>query len=151
MLACKSHPFSLFFSPRRVQTSGSVENYPVPAITVDTDTNVSVVSHVWLMSHPTLRYVTIQPVPPTAVALRAANGSPSNVLGSVVFSLTLGTITHDVESLVVPSLGPYSILLDNSFISTFGAVLDWETKFCLFLLLVTLYQLLIVLPRLPPR
>ena len=124
MLACKSHPFSLFFSPRRVQTSGSVENYPVPAITVDTDTNVSVVSHVWLMSHPTLRYVTIQPVPPTAVALRAANGSPSNVLGSVVFSLTLGTITHDVEALVVPSLGPDSIILYNSVMSIVGAVLD---------------------------
>ena len=82
-------------------------------LTVDTATDVSVVSHAWLMSHPTFRSVTIQPVPPTAVALRAANGSPLNVLGFVVFSLTLGTITHDVEALVVPSLGPDSILLDN--------------------------------------
>ena len=39
-LACKSHPFSLFFSSRRVQISGSVEDYPVPAITVDTATDV---------------------------------------------------------------------------------------------------------------
>ena len=78
------------------------------------------------MSHPTLRSVTIQPVPPTAFALRAANGSSLNVLGFVVFSLTLGTITHDVEALVVPLLGPDTILLDNSVMSIFGAVLDWE-------------------------
>ena len=64
---------SLFFafSFRRVQISGSVEDYPVPVSTVDTATDVSVVSHAWLMSHPTLRSVTIQPLPPTVVALRA--------------------------------------------------------------------------------
>ena len=85
-----------------------VEDYPVPAITVDTATDVSVVSHAWLTSHPALRSVTIQPIQPTTVALRAANDSSLNVLGFVVFSLTLGTITHDVEALVVPSLGPDS-------------------------------------------
>ena len=58
-LACKSHPFSLCFSSRRVQMSGSVEDYPMPAITVDTATDVSVVSNAWLMSHPILRSVTI--------------------------------------------------------------------------------------------
>ena len=127
MLACKSHLFFVF-SSRRVQSSGSVEDYPVPAITVDAATDVAVVSHAWLMSHPTLRSVTIQPVPPIAVTLRAANGSPSNVLGFIVFSFTLGTITHDVEALVVPSLGPDSILLDNSVMSIFAAVLDWENQ-----------------------
>ena len=51
------------------------------------------------------------------------------VLGFVVFSLTLGTITHDVEALVVPSLGPDSILVDNSSVmSIFGAVPDWENQ-----------------------
>ena len=81
-----------------MQISGFVEDYPMPAITVDTATDASVVSHAWLKSHPTLRSVTIQPVPPTAVALRAANGSPLNVLGLVVFSLTLATSTHDAEA-----------------------------------------------------
>ena len=89
-------PFVFFVS--QSQIFGSVEDYPVPAITVDTATDVSVVSQAWLMSHPTLRFVTIQPVPPTAVALRAANGSPLNVLGLVVFSLTLATSTHDAEA-----------------------------------------------------
>ena len=45
MLACKFHPFSVFFSSRRVQISGSVDDYLVPAITVDTATDMSVVSH----------------------------------------------------------------------------------------------------------
>ena len=121
-------PIFFFFSSRRVQISCSVDDYPVPAITVDTATDVSVVSHAWLMSHPTLRSVTIQPVSPTTVALRAANSSPLNVLGFVVFSLTLGTITHDVEALVVPSLGPDSILLDNSVMPMFGVVPDRENQ-----------------------
>ena len=124
-------------------------------ITVDTAADVSVVSHAWLMYHPTLHSVTIQPVPPTAVALRAANGSPLNVLGFVVFSLSLGTTTHDVEALVVLSLGPDSMLLENSVMSSSGAVLG-KTKFSLFLLLVTLHQQFIVLatplpgPLIPP-
>ena len=120
-------PFLCFFR-LAVQISGSVEDYPVPAITVDTATDVSVVSHPWLMSHQTLRSVTTQPVPPTAVALRVANGASLNVLGFIVFSLALGTITHDVQALVVPSLGPDSILLDNSVMSIFGAVFDWENQ-----------------------
>ena len=122
-LACKSHPGSFFFSFGRVRIYGSVEGYPVPAITVDKVTDVSVVSHAWLMSHSILRSVTIQPVPPTAVASPAANGSPLNVLRFVVFLLTLGMITHDVVALVLPSLGPDSTLLDNSVKSIFGAVL----------------------------
>ena len=65
--------FFIFFSSRSVQIAGSVEDYPVPAITIDTATDVSVVSHAWLMSHPTLRSVSVQPVLPTTVALRAAN------------------------------------------------------------------------------
>ena len=120
-------------SSLRVQISGSVEDYPVLAITVDIAPDVSLVSHAWLISRPTLRSATIQPVALTAVALQAANGSSLNVLGFVVFSLTLGTITHDVEALVVPSLSPDSIILDNSVMSIFGAVLDWENQVLPFL------------------
>ena len=79
--------FFFFFSSRSVQISGSVKDYSVTAITVDTAANVSVVSHAWLMSHPTLRSVAIQPVPPTVVPLPAGNSSSLNVLGFVVFNL----------------------------------------------------------------
>ena len=66
--------FFFVFSSCRVQISGSLDDYPVPTITVDTATDVSVVSHAWLMSHPTLRSVTIQLVPPAAVVYRASKG-----------------------------------------------------------------------------
>ena len=102
-----AHVQSLFliFFPFSQSADFSIDDYPVP-ITVDSATDVSS-SHAWLMPHPTLRSVNIQPVPPAAVASRAANGSPLNVLGfSIIFSLTLSTIKHDVEALVVPSLGP---------------------------------------------
>ena len=126
MLAHRSKYHYFSFSSPRVQISGSVDNYPVSAITVDTAADISVVSKAWLMPHPTMRSVTSQPVPPSAVALLAANGSPLDVLGFVFISLTLCTITHDVQALVVPSLGPDSILLDNNAMSNAGAVLDWE-------------------------
>ena len=145
MLAHTSRPFFLSFSSRRVQISGPVDTYPVPAITVDIATDISFVSRAWLMSHPTLGPVSIQPVSPSAVALRAVNGSPLDILGFVIFSLTLRTIAHDVEALVVPSLGPDSRLVDNNVMPKFGAVLDWETKLCHLHLLVNLSQQFIVL------
>ena len=155
MVVRRSHHFSLYFSSGRVQSSGSVDNHPVPAIAVDTATDISVVSQAWLMSHPTLRSVTIQPVPPSAVALRAANGSPLDILGFVVFTLTLSTITQDVEALALPALGPDSILLDKKVMSNFGAVLDWENQTTRYLvchlhLLVNLSQQFIVLATPPP-
>ena len=76
--------------------SSSTDDYPVPAITINIATNVSVVSHAWVMSSPILRSVIVQPVPTTAVVLRATNGSPQIVSEFLVFSLTLITITHDV-------------------------------------------------------
>ena len=123
----------MYFSSRRFQISGSVDDCPVSEIILNTAADVSVVSRARFMSHPTLRAITIQPVPPAAVALRAANGPSLNILGFVFFSLTLGAITHDVAALVVPSLGPDSLLLDNKVMPTFGAVLDWQNKTVSFL------------------
>lgn len=124
-LTHKKYPFSLSFSSRRVRVDGSVEGYAVN-VTVDTATDVSVVSLSWLKSHPSLRSTTLNPVPPSAVSLRAANGLPIHVLGFIAFPLTLGGITCTVNALVVPSLGPDSLLLDNNVMSEFGAVLDWD-------------------------
>lgn len=115
-------------SSRRVRVNGAVGGVPVTGITVDTATDVCVISHPWLQSHPTLRSTPLHPVPPAAVSLRAANGMPINVLGFIGFPLTLGGITRTVTALVVPSLGPDSVLLDNSVMSDFGATLDWENQ-----------------------
>lgn len=119
---------SLLFSPRRVRVSGSVGDCHVENITIDTATDVSVVSLGWLKSHPSLREIPHKSVPRTAVALSAANGSPINVFGFLDFSLTLGGMTRHVTALVVPSLGPDSIIFDNQIMSEFEAVLDWENQ-----------------------
>ena len=39
---------------------------------------------------------------------------------------TLGEISRLVDALVIPSLGPDQLLLDNATMSRFGAVLDWK-------------------------
>lgn len=101
---------SLSLSSRRVRIDGSVEDCPVSNITVDTATDVSVVSLPWLQSHPTLRNAPLKPVPPAAVSLRAANGSPVEVKGFIDFPIRLCGMTRTVTALVVPSLGPDSIM-----------------------------------------
>ena len=125
-LSQKPNFLSLSFSSRRVRVDGSVDGHTVTNITVDTATDVSVVSLAWLKSHPSLRSVPLKPVPHSAVSLRAANGLPLDVLGFIDFPLTLGGITCTVTALVVPSLGPDSLLLDNHVMAEFGAVLDWD-------------------------
>lgn len=77
-LAHKTIDFSLSFSSRRVRVAGTVDDVPVDT-TVDTATDVPVVSLAWLRTHPTMRSVPFKPVPPAAVALRAANGEPIHV------------------------------------------------------------------------
>ena len=86
------------------------------------------VSLAWLRPQPTLRSISLEPIPPAAVALRSANGEPINVLGLVDFPLTLSEITRMVTALVVPSLGPDLMLLDNSVMSDFGVLLHWENQ-----------------------
>lgn len=88
---------------------------------MDTATDVSVVSHDGVQSHPTLPAVPLKLVPPAAVSLRAANGSPINDVGFIDTTLT-------VTALVGPSLGPDSVLLDNSVMSEFGVILDRENQ-----------------------
>ena len=69
--------------------------------------------------------------PPCSADRRCLASSESfafKFLGFVVFSVTLTLITHDVEALVVASLSPDSILLDNNVMSIFVAVLDWENQ-----------------------
>ena len=109
-----------------MRVSGHVDDYPVTNITIDTVTDVSVVSHGWLKYHPSLRSVLLKLVPQAAVSLRAANGHPLHILGFIDFPLNVGGITCTVIALVVPSLGPDSVLLDNQVMSEFGTVLDWD-------------------------
>ena len=67
-------------------------------------------------------------VPPGAINLSSADGSPLKNFGYVRFELTLGEITLPVEALVLPSLEPYILLLDNTIMGAFGGVLGWSTE-----------------------
>ena len=49
-------------------------------------------------------------------------------LGIYKLPLTLGDITRRIDALVIPSLGPDQILLDNDVMSRFGAILDWKNQ-----------------------
>ena len=109
--------------------SGPVEDYPVPAITADTATDVSVVSHAWLKSHPTLHSVSTQPVPPTALNVRAANGSPLNALVFFVFSTQPWYDYARRRSVsCIVSWPRFNSPFDKIVMAIVGAVLDWETK-----------------------
>ena len=63
-------------------------------------------------------------VPPGAINLSGADGSPLKILGYARFQLILEDITLPVEALVLPSLGPDILLLDNTIMGVFGRVLD---------------------------
>ena len=79
-------------------------------------------------NHPTLYKALIEPGSPSRMSLSAANGSPLEILGYNTFSVTLGDITRCIDALVVPSLRPDHILLDNDVMSRLGAVLDWRNQ-----------------------
>lgn len=53
-------------------------------------------------------------VPPGAINIRSADGSPLQFIACTNFKLTLGDTTLPVEASVLPNLGPDTILLDNS-------------------------------------
>ena len=82
----------------------------------------------FLKQHPTSCKARVETVPPSCMSLSAANGSSLEILGFIKLSLTLGDITRRIDALVIPSLEPDQILLDNYVMSRFGAILDWKNQ-----------------------
>ena len=78
--------------------------------------------------HPVLKNEPIHAIPPAVLTLKAANGSVMEILGFIRFDLQLGDVTRPVEALVISSLRPDDILLDNSVMSLFRAKLDWKNQ-----------------------
>ena len=127
-LAKKGTELTLSFTSRRVQVSGKVCGHLVPDITVDTASDAPCISLTFLRSHPKLRTVRIKRVPPSRVSLYAANGTQLVITGFVSIPITLGTVTRRIDMLVIPSLGPDQLLLDNAVMTKFGAILDWRNQ-----------------------
>lgn len=121
-------PSVLQTTSRRVRVPATVNNLEVDEITIDTACDIPCISHKFMRQHKTLQNTEILPVPPGAINLRSADGSPLKLKGYTRFELTLGEITLPVEALVLPSLGPDKMLLDNSIMGAFGAVLDWQAE-----------------------
>jgi len=119
------HPNALNSSSKRVRIPARVSNHPVSDLTIDTAADVPCISASFIKSHPILQHLPLKPVPAGAIQLNSADGSALEILGYIRFNLTLGDITLPVEALVLPNLGPDKMLLDNSIMNAFGAVLDW--------------------------
>ena len=117
-------PLTLAFSSHRVHICGRSGGFEVPRVTVDTAGDVPCVAFYFVKRHPVLKNEPIHPIPPAVVTLKVANGSLMEILGCIRFGLQLGDVTRPVEALVISSLGPADILLDNSVMSLFGEKLD---------------------------
>ncbi|CAM9833714.1 unnamed protein product, partial [Sphacelaria rigidula] len=70
----------------------------------------------------------IQSIPSRSIALRSADGSPITIKGLIRFDLTMGDITLPVEAFALRNLGPDLMLIENSVISAFGGILDWQEE-----------------------
>ena len=117
-------PLTLAFSSHRVHICGRIVGFEVPRVTKDKASDVACVGFSFVKRHPVLKHEPIHAIPPAVLTLKAASGSLMETLGFIRFDLQLGDVTRPVEALVISSLRPDDILLDNSVMSLFGANLD---------------------------
>ena len=121
--------YSTRFPSTRVRIPGVLEGDNIEhQLTIDSATDIPCISKTFIDNHEKLRQKRIFPVPPGAISLRSADGSPLEILGYVRFTLKLGNKSLPVEALVLPHLGSDEMLLDNSIMKSFGAKLDWTTE-----------------------
>ena len=99
------YPTALNSTSKRVPANARVNDYPAHNVTIDTATDVPCISVHFVQTHPTVKDSQIFAVPPGAINLSSADGSPLKTLEYVRFQLALGDITLPVEALVMPSLG----------------------------------------------
>ena len=122
-------PYSTRFPSTRVRIPGVLEEDNIEhQLTIDSATDIPCISKTFIDKHEKLRQKCIFPIPPGAISLRSADGSPLQILGYIRFTLKLGNKSLPVEALVLPHLGPDIMLLDNSIMKSFGAKLDWLTE-----------------------
>lgn len=69
-------PSALKSTSKRVHIPARVNNHPVSEITIDTAADVPCISATFLKTHPTLKNAKFLPVPPGAIRLNSADGSP---------------------------------------------------------------------------
>ena len=121
--------YSTRFPSARVRIPGVLEEDNIEhQLTIDSATDIPCISKTFIDKHEKLRQKCIFPIPPGAISLRSADGSPLQILGYVRFILKLGNKSLPVEALVLPHLGPGVMLLDNSIMKSFKAKLNWSSE-----------------------
>ena len=75
-----------------------------------------------------LLYNRVFPIPPGAISLHSADGTPLKSLGYIRFALELGNEYLPVEALVLLHLVPDAMLIGNSIMKAYGAKLDWAAE-----------------------
>ena len=110
------------FPSTRVQIPGTLEGDNIEnLLTIDSATDIPCIAKTFIDNHETLRHHRIFPIPPRAISLHSADGTPLKILGCIRFTLKLGNKYLPVEALVLPHLGPDAMLIDNSIVKAFGA------------------------------
>ena len=97
------YPTALNFTSKRVRVNARILDYPAHNVTIDTATDVPCISVNFVQTHPTMKDSQFFAVPPGAINLSSADGSPLKLLRYVRFHLTEGEITLPVETFVLPS------------------------------------------------
>ena len=121
--------YSTRFPSTRVRKPGVLEEDNIEhQLTIDSATDIPCISKTFIDKHEKLRQKCIFLVPPGAISPRSADGSPLKIVGCVRFTLKLGNKSLPVEALVLPHLGPDVMLLDNSIMNSFGAILNWTAE-----------------------
>ena len=112
-LTRKKPSATLSFSSRRIRIPGIVNGLAVSGLTVDSASDITCVSLLFLKQHPTMCKARVETVPPSSMS--ATNGSSLEILRFIELSLTLGDITRRIDVLVIPSLGPDQVFYKKYF------------------------------------
>ena len=97
-------------------------------LTIDSATDIPCVAKSFIDNHEKLRNKRIVSIPPSAISLHVADGTPLEILGYIRFTLKLGNKSLPMEALVIPHLGPDTMLIGNSIMKSFRAKLDWAAE-----------------------
>ena len=115
--------------PTKVRIPGILDGDNIEhQLIIDSATDIPCTVKTFTEDHEKLTPSPYFPIPPNAISLHSADGTPLEILGCIRFTLKLGNKSLPVEALVLPHLGPDAVLIDISIMKAFGAKLDWVAE-----------------------
>ena len=116
---------STLFSSTRVHIPGVLEGDNIEQkLTIYSATDIPCVANTFIDNHENYAINVLSPFHPALYPYTVLTA----VLGYIGFTLKLGNKSLPVEALVLPHLGPDSMLIDNSTMKSFRAKLDWAAE-----------------------